>query len=205
MKTKTLLLMILLGITAPQSWGAAEFYQNLVTLTENVVEITPLSSNTGGEINPGTGAVTPISAKFNIKTNAGESDYDFVLQATTKVQGGEEVNAYFVNGQSGYLILTNSSRRPDKSSVDNIKTSPSAAQNPNAIAWGVNVSSTGDIELKSSPQFGGVYYDITKASGADTVVIQSISGAPYAGTYSINHDSSGTYDATVILSAFRKP
>ena len=200
-------LLVLLGVTTPQSWGATEFSQNLATRVDSVVEINLLPCSNSGSIDAKTGVLSPIQAKFELKTNSDDSDYEFMLHANIKTRDGESVNAYFGDGRMNYIILANTTNKPDAAGISNIKNAPSNTMNKNAIAYHINTSSTGSSKavLAISPQRGGHYYDLTKGEDQSVTFTQTISGSPYSNTYSLDTDSPGTYEALITLSANRKP
>ncbi len=200
--------MILLGTITPHSWGATECCQNIRRIVEPVVEITTLPSQSGGVITSGNGLLAPTSVKFSLMTNSDDNDYDFVLQASVKTSGNGNVNAYFENNSSGYIVLANALNKPSLQSVENIKNlSSRASDNPNAIAYLLSTTGSGrdGVSLKTSGNYGGYYYEINKGDNQLFTVSQTASGLPLRNTYSFESDRAGVYEATITFSAYKRP
>ena len=163
-----------------------------------VKSITVTGGNFTSVIDVNTGALgTSLSTQFTMTTNTAASQ-NLTMSSTANIQGST-VNSIFNISSTKYIILTNSNHLPTASAINDIKTgTPSAANNPNAIAYQINDPTTA-TGLTVNYNNTNKNWDLTLAKKGSTVTtIAAPAAAPLAETYSIL-DRAGTYQATIIL------
>lgn len=159
---------------------------------------------TGGtissSINVDTGALSAaISPSFAMSSN--RNNTYLTLSATTNYNGGSANGLFNISG-TPYIILTHSSSPPTLASITNIKTPAStvAASNPNAIAYPITGPSTVASSITSTYSTTNNNWSlrlIKKGMVNSNLTIPA--GSPLSGTYSIDDDEAGTYQATITL------
>lgn len=202
-------LIFILCICQSQAFAVQTLTETIVTNVPGVVRITPTSTSTTGTINPLNGVNTGISSQFSILTNGTDSNYDYILTGTLQIQGAQTANAYFQKNAINYLILGNNAPNllPTLASVNNIKTTPSQNNNPNAIAYPITNTLTNftTITYANDPLYGGACFKVKTGATHNGVVKETVGTAPLAGTYYYGEDKPGTYEAVVQLTAYRRP
>ena len=120
------------------------------------------------------------------------------MKATTESTTSSSEVAFFAQGGTTYIILSNTTNKPLTAAITDCKAaSPSSANNANAIAY--------PIASYAADNSGTVTYDSTKnqynvkASAGQTIVTTTTGTAPLANTYSYL-DTAGTYQAILTLS-----
>lgn len=189
--------------------GAGSLSQNIITIVPAAISITGDSSAIlSGTINPETGTNSGISSIFALKTNGTDSNYDLVVQSSVITTGGISQSGYVVIDPGGaYLILGNNNPAlyPTTASINNIKTNPTSGGNPNAIAYFVSAStSLQGWAFKKDPTYGDCLR-IYLGTNQQGKITQSVLGNPLENTYNFAEEKPGIYQATITMSAFRKP
>ncbi len=164
-------------------------YLDIQALTSGAVTTTTIAPDTG---NLGTALIS----KFQIRANANAPS--LYLKATTESTTNPTEVAFFVQGGSTYVILSNITNKPLTTAVADCKAaSPNPATNVNAIAY--------PIASASANNSGTVTFDGTKnqynvtANAGETIVTTTTGTTPLANTYSYL-DTAGTYQAILTLS-----
>lgn len=156
--------------------------------------------STTSSINPDTGALnTSIAPSFCMIRNRNRNTY-LTLSATTAYNGGT-TNSIFDISTTKYIILTHSTSLPELPSITNIKSgSPSAASNPNAIAYQINDPASVPSRLNVSYDSTDKNWDLTlRKKGPTSSSITIPAGSALSETYS-DDDEEGSYTATITIS-----
>ncbi len=202
MKNNLIRFLFLLLITAPACSGAAVTDSVLTVIIPSaaVVNTIPSAIN-NSTINPQTGSHMGLGAVFNVKTNGDDSTYDFVLSSSINTEAGEK-NGYFLKDGDLYLILANKEHFPDLASLADIY-SAAPKSNKNMIAYPVLKSA----EFQSTYQNynGSVCCKFLSEGKQNFNVSQHIGNTPLSGTYSLEDDGAGVYEAVITLNIYRKP
>lgn len=182
---------IVFGAQTPSDYFTATMSSiKTVTIDPSGATTATMNSSTGALSN----ALTP---SFFMTTNTATSQ-PLTFSATVNTQGGNQ-NAVFNISSNKYIILSNSSYLPPLSSITNIKSgNPSAANNPDAIAYTINdpTSTTG---LTVSYNATNQNWDLVLSKKGQTGTSATITTAnPLANTYS-QEDTAGNYQATITL------
>lgn len=162
--------------------------------------VTTNGGNITATIDPNTGALnTSFTPGFTMTTTTGSAQ-SLTYTATSNTQAGLQ-NAIFNIGTTKYIILTNSTTLPAVSSVNDIKTgSPTAANNPNAIAYVINDPPTISGRLTVAYDTTNKLWNLVLTRNGNTNTSITVpAGVPLSNTYS-NDDEVGTYQATITLS-----
>ncbi len=155
--------------------------------------------NISATINVDTGALsTSFTPAFTMTTNSRNNQY-LTISASANTNTTAQ-NAVFNIGATRYIILTNNTVLPAIASLTNIKTgSPTAINNPNAIAYGINDPATA-TGLTVAYNSTNKNWDLTLARrGSTNTSITVPANTPLTNTYSAD-DEEGSYRATVTLS-----
>ena len=152
-------------------------------------------------INPQTGCHKGLEALFNVKTNGDDSTYDFVISSSVNTNSGER-SGYFLKDGDLYLIFGNKEILPDLASYGDIS-SLYPQSNKNLIAYPVikNPEFQTDYQMYN----GNMCCKFLSGGKQNFNVSQLVGNTPLAGTYSIEDDSAGIYEAVVMLNIYRKP
>lgn len=156
--------------------------------------------NISSTINADTGALsTAFTPVFQMSSND-PLQKNLTLKVEAMTTSGYQ-NAVFNIGTTKYVILTNVAYPPNVSSLNNIKTgSPTAENNPNAIAYVANdpTSSTGNITItyQSIPKNWNL---LLTSNGIARATFTIPAGNPFTNTFS-SDDEAGSYQAVVTLS-----
>lgn len=157
--------------------------------------------NINTTINIDTGVLsTNLNPGFLITTNSRDEE-DLTLSATSQNLGGT-ANAIFNIGASRYIILTNSTQLPPASAITDIKTgTPTAANNPNAIAYTINDPATTAGQLSATYSNTNKNWRMVLTHRGNTTTSITIPAAtnPLTNTFS-GDDEAGSYQATITLS-----
>ena len=162
--------------------------------------VTTNGGNISATINPDTGALsTSFTPAFKLTTLSGSAKaltYSATCNTTTTAQ-----NAIFNISTKKYIILTNSTVLPPVSSVNNIKTgAPTAASNPNAMAYIINDPPAIAGQLAVSYNTTNKLWNLTLTHLGNTNTSITVPAAtPLGNTYSFD-DEPGAYQATITLS-----
>lgn len=204
MKNKTLKLLFLImavSFGTVKSYGYAEAEQSVQTTVQPSVAISKQSSSIDlGSINPTTGASTGLNTVFSIQTNGSDDDYDFVVQATIPVEEGL-VSAY---GNDGCLLFANIGNSPTAEAIENAKSGGN--NNKNVIAYPVTVTTSEPMTSEFQKNYGlyGDCYVIKINNSSKGTVTHIVGQTPVQGTYNVGQDQAGTYQATVMFTAYSK-
>lgn len=204
MKNKTLKLLFLImavSFGTVKSYGYAEAEQSVQTTVQPSVAISKQSSSIDlGSINPTTGASTGLNTVFSIQTNGSDDDYDFVVQATIPVEEGL-VSAY---GNDGCLLFANIGNSPTAEAIENAKSGGN--NNKNVIAYPVTVTTSEPMTSEFQKNYGlyGDCYVIKINNSSNGTVTHIVGQTPVQGTYNVGQDQAGTYQATVMFTAYSK-
>lgn len=158
-----------------------------------------LGGTINSTINTDTGALnTALNPAFLLTVNDTKS-HNLTITATANTQSGS-VNAIFNNSSVPYIILTNSSYLPTTSAIDDIKTlGPTAANNPNAIAYAITGPAPVSGKLTVSFNTTSNLWNLElKNKGQTKITVTVPAGSPFTNTYSID-DSAGGYTATITV------
>jgi hypothetical protein len=175
----------------------SQYFTAPLALTQNV---TTNGGNITATINVSTGALSSsFTPGFTMNTNGGAAQ-SLTMTATANSQGGSQ-NAIFNISTTKYIILSNSTVSPPVSSFTDIKSgSPTAANNPNAIAYVINDPATVPARLTVSYNILGKYWDLVLTHNGNTNTSITVpANTPLANTYSFD-DEPGNYQATITLS-----
>ena len=184
-----------------KSYGYAEAEQSVQTTVQPSVAISKQSSSIDlGSINPTTGASTGLNTVFSIQTNGSDDDYDFVVQATIPVEEGL-VSAY---GNDGCLLFANIGNSPTAEAIENAKSGGN--NNKNVIAYPVTVTTSEPMTSEFQKNYGlyGDCYVIKINNSSKGTVTHIVGQTPVQGTYNVGQDQAGTYQATVMFTAYSK-
>ncbi len=202
MKNNFIKFLFLLIITAPACSGAAvmDSVLSVIVPSAAIVDTIPSALN-NSSINPQSGVHTGLQAVFNVKTNGNDDTYDFVLSSSILTDAGEK-NGYFLKDSELYIILANKERLPDLGSLADIS-SGMPGNNKNMIAYPV----LKNAEYQTSYQeYNGVLCCKFLSEGRQNFNFsQNIGSTPLSGTYSLEDDGAGVYEAVITLNIYRKP
>lgn len=202
MKNNFITFLFLLLTTAPACSGAAvmDSVMTVVVPSAAIVNTVPSALN-NSSINPQSGVHTGLQAVFNVKTNGDDNTYDFVLSSSILTDTGEK-NGYFLKDGDLYLILANKERLPDLGSLADIS-SGQPQSNKNMIAYPVLRNAEFQTEYMA---YNGILCCKFLSEGRqDFNFSQHIGSTPLSGTYSLEDDGAGVYEAVITLNIYRKP
>lgn len=202
MKTNFLILTIfIIFLDCMQSAIAAQTNPIYINgLLPGTARVSTASGNVNSSINNANGTLTSaFTPAFRMSSNDPERK-NLTLSVSANTSGTAQ-NAIFNIGTTKYIILTNSTTLPPVSSLTDIKTgTPTAANNPNAIAYGVNDPSndTGNITItyQSTTKNWNLFLRTSRSSQTTLTVPAS---TPFTNTFSAD-DEAGDYKADVTLS-----
>ncbi len=202
MKCNFISFLFLLLITAPSCFGAVVTDSMLTVIIPSaaVVNNVPSSIN-NSSINPQTGSHTGLGAVFAVKTNGDDNSYDFVLSSSITTAAGEK-NGYFLKDGNLYLILANKEHLPDLNSLVDIS-SGTPQKNKNMIAY--QIMKNADFQTIYQNYNGILCCKFLSAGKQNFNVFQQIVNTPLSGTYSLDDDGAGIYEAVITLNIYRKP
>ncbi len=202
MKSNFITFLFLLLIAAPSCLGAAvtDSMLTVVIPSAAVVNTIPSAMN-NSSINPQTGIHTGLGAVFNVKTNGDDNTYDFVLSSSINTDAGEQ-NGYFLKNGEMYLILANKEHLPDQASFSDISSS-APQNNKNMIAYPVLKNS--EFQTAYRIYNGTLCCTFSSEGKQNFNVIQNFGNTPLSGTYSLEDDCAGIYEAVITLNIYRKP
>ncbi|OGH95764.1 MAG: hypothetical protein A2104_07850 [Candidatus Melainabacteria bacterium GWF2_32_7] len=127
------------------------------------------------------------SATFNVKVNTSDA---------SQVDGISGSN----NGTSGKIVLTNAGILPTSNAVkDGLSDTPTAANNPNVIAYQVsfNIDNANNGKVPAFDQTGSnVTGNVLSKNGSSAVTFNIDKNSVRSNTYSTD-DVAGTYQATI--------
>ena len=195
-----LILLIVTAISGTKSYADTSRDMVLRSAIPPTVSITKTSSTENQTANSKTGVHSGLMSVFTLQTNGGDDDFDFILTASAPSSGGP-VSAFGNGGR--YIIFTHSTAEVTGSAIDNAKSGYD--NNKNVIAYPFSISTTNPVtsSYKMSYSTYGECYKILLNGETDTSVTVSVDGTPISATYSMA-DQSGSYQATVTLTAFGK-
>lgn len=202
MKRNLITLLLLLLAAAPVCSGACVTDSILTVIIPSaaIVNNVPTAAN-NSTINPQTGFHNGLQAIFNIKTNGDDNTYDFVISSTINTEAGEK-NGYFFKDGELYLILANRERLPDMASLADIS-SGSPQSNKNMIAY--PVIKNAEFQTSYQNYNGNLCCKFLSEGKQNFNISQHIGNTPLAGTYSLEDDGAGVYEAVITLNIYRKP
>lgn len=198
---KILSIITLLALCAGGSYAdGTEITQILhATVQPSVSVAKSASSVESGTIDPVTGSNSGVVSVFNIATNGSDSDYDFYLSSTFPINGTPR-SAYDGNG---HIIFGNLTNNPTESAVSNALYG--GTNNANVILYPVNVTVSSPMNVTESTHASyGNCYKVTLNSTQEGTLTHTVGTTPMANTYILSQDSSGTYQATITLTAIAK-
>jgi hypothetical protein len=174
--------------------------QYLTVTTSEAKSIVTSGGNTTTTINVNTGALSAaLTPTFLITTNS-DDEQKLTLSAVADTQNGS-INAIFNISDVKYIVLTNSTVPPTSDSVTDIENgNPTAANNPNVIAYSINAPATTSGQLSAAYNTINKNWDLSLMNQGTIVTSITIPAEnPLNNTYSFN-DLAGTYQATITLS-----
>ncbi len=183
------------GVYAAQT--ATYYFSTTCPQTNSV---TTNGGNTSATINVDTGALSAaFTPAFMITTNSKNSQ-SLTLSAKANTQGGLQ-NSVFNISSTNYIILTNSTTLPPISSLTDIKSgTPTAANNPNAIAYQINNPAATAGKLSVTYNSTNKNWDLTLTNRGQTPTSVTVPvNTPLNGTFSTD-DETGSYQAIITLS-----
>ena len=198
---KTLSIITLLALCAGRSYAdETELPQRLGAEVDPTVSITKsMSSVETGTINVETGANSGVLCVFNISTNGDDDDYDFYLSSTFPIDG-EARSAYDGNGN---IIFGNVSNPPSEAAVTNAIAG--GTNNKNVIMYPVTVTVGNPMTVSTTTHATyGNCYKVLLNGAQEGSLTHTVGAAPVTNTYILSQDASGTYRATVTLTAIAK-
>ena len=192
--------LILFVMNAPISFASQSASYYFAADAPPTKAVAANGGNINAVINVDTGALSAaFTPAFTLTTNTGSSQA-LTMKAEANTQGGLQ-NAVLDAGAVKYIILTNSNILPPVSSLTDIKTgSPTAASNPNAIAYTINNPAAVSGRLTVAYNSGNKNWDLVLFhNGTTNTSITVPSGTPFTNTYSTD-DEPGSYQAIITLS-----
>lgn len=205
MRKIILLLLIIFG-SAP-SWGSTELVQTIVTLAEGDVQITNQPSVNTATINPLTGVLSnKLTAIYKVDTNVSSShDFAFIMQVKVNTQAGLQ-NALANTASGASIILGNIDplHHPTLAAVNNLKTIPtSPLANANAISYPITATTTfPSVAIANLSTYGGLCFQLNVGLVQTGTISAAVATSAVPNSYSFTNDLAGTYQATVIMSAY---
>lgn len=196
-----LIVLILIFIFSPCVFSAQTNSQYFAAPLAPGDSVSANGGNITATIDISTGALSAAFAPgFTMNTNNSGSSPQLNLTATATSQGGSQ-NAIFDVSTIRYIILANSTVPPPVSSFTDIKTgSPTAANNPNAIAYTINDPTAVATRSTVSYDSTGKFWVITLLKNGNTNTSITVpASTPFANTYS-SDDEPGNYQAIITLS-----
>ena len=181
----------------------AEVSANIMlrTAVPAAIEITKTETGSeSGSINPRDGSHTGLSAIFNIQTNGDDTDFDVILSSSVNA-GGSILPAICQNGNA--IVFVNTTADVSPTDVNNAKSS-SASKNVIAYPFTVSPSDPMSATYQASLRTYTDCYQILLNSAEEGTVTCEVGATPVSGTYNVGLDQSGTYQATVTLTAVGK-
>lgn len=155
--------------------------------------------NITATINTDTGLLSAaLTPAFLITTNSSNTQ-TLTMSATATTTSGS-TNAIFNIGTSRYIVLTNNTIIPAIPSVNDIKSgTPTAVNNPNAIAYAINDPATATGLTVSYDSTNKNWQLSLKQRGQTQTSITIPISTPLSNTFSTD-DEAGSYKATITLS-----
>lgn len=179
-----------LSNTASQTLQATlAAYVDIQALTSGAVTTTTITPDTGN-------LAAALISKFQIRANANAPS--LYLKAETASSTNPSEVAFFQQGGSTYVILSNLTNKPTTAAIADCKlASPTPANNANAIVYPIAsavADNSGTITFDGTKN----QYNVT-ANAGQTIVTTTTGTTPIANTYSYL-DTAGTYQAVLTLS-----
>ncbi len=200
----TSLILITAVLTSTvKAFGYAQVRQRLLTIAEPAVAIEKLTENNAGNIAVETGIHSGLGASFQLQTNDDDSGYDYILTATTPTTGGSTSAFTKINDQTG-IVFVNVSAEPTLDDIDNAKNG--SGLNRNVIVYPISMEIDNPMTVEYVPNHATYdnCWQVRVNGGTSGVLTQTINGTPLAGTYTIGHDAAGSYQATIVFTAYSK-
>lgn len=198
---KKILLLLLIYLIIPSYILAQQTDSQYFTATAPITKsVVANGGNITATMNVDTGALsTAFAPAFTITTNSRNTQY-LTLSATANIAGGN-TNAIFNISTTKYIILTNDTHLPQSGAITDIKSgSPTAASNPNAVAYVINDPAAISGKLSVIYNTTNKNWDLVLTNKGQTPTSITIpANTPLNQTYSID-DESGSYKATITLS-----
>lgn len=162
----------------------------------DIQAITP-GAVTTTTITPDTGVLqAALVSKFQVQLNS--ATQALFLKATTSSSTNPTEVAFFEQGGSTYLVMSNTTSAPTTAAVADCKTAtPDPTININAIAYPI-ASMALDNGGTSTFDNTKDQYDVTVNAG-ESIATTTTGTTPYSGTYSFL-DTAGTYQSILTLS-----
>lgn len=198
---KTLSIITLLALCAGRSYADGEELQQLLGASvDPTVSITKSASSVEeGTINVDTGVNSGVVSIFNISTNGDDDDYDFYLSSTFPIDGAAR-SAY---DGSGNIIFGNATHPPTEAAVTDAIAH--GTNNRNVILYPVTITPESPMTSMSTTHATyGNCYKITLNGSQNGSLTHTVGTTPITNTYILSQDTSGTYRATITLTAVAK-
>ena len=198
---KTLSIITLLALCAGGCYAdGTEITQILRATVQSSVSVAKSASSVeSGTIDPVTGNNSGVISIFNLVTNGTDSDYDVYLSSTFPIVGTER-SAYDGNG---HILFGNLTNKPTESAVSNALAG--GTNNANVIAYPVTVTVSSPMTVAASTHASyGNCYKVTLNNTQEGTLTHTVGTTPVTNTYILSQDSSGTYQATITLTAIAK-
>lgn len=206
MKKLNLLTILILVTTVlfstEQAFAEASAELPIETVVQPAVSVDTTATSSSGSMNSGTGAIIDeLKASFKLQTND-TNGYDFIIYSQIATANGGTVSAF---DKDGNILFGNTYTRPTETAVNNAKLG--TADNQNVIGYTLNNSVTAGMSItyeKNSSDYENCYrisFDNETTTGT---LSQIITGNPLPNTFYLGEDTSGSYSATVYVTAVSK-
>lgn len=201
MKQPAVILLFFLYISAPACFGAAVYESTLTVVIPPAASAESIQTGKNSTvINPKDGTHTGLEAVFNIKTNGDDSVYDFILSGTINTNQGDTSGCFIKDGKL-YIMLANTAHPPDISAISNLISN--TGENKNLIAYEIFDNSGANAKYINR---NGIPCKKIECGGKENFSVHEyILQTPYHGSYSIQDDSPGIYEAVMTFNIYRKP
>ena len=199
---KNLIVLSIITICGTKAYADAEGSMLLMVENPPTASITidnARSTTTTAITSADTGMIGTFETVFNLETNGTDSDFDFVITSSITYNGGSE-SAY---DSLGNILFTNTNAYalPDYAAVSQAKSR--SGNNHNVVSYPVTITPDSPFTSSYEPNYGtyGNSYVIRVNGGTSGSITHTVEPAPVSGTYSKTGDASGTYQATITMSA----
>ena len=192
---KSLIMVMAVLLSTDKAFCEATAVQALYTLVQPTVAVEKTASVEVGNINPSNGNASELKSSFNLQSN--DEQTFFVVYSKITILGGTQVSAFDTDGN---LFFANTQIPPTETAVNNAK--QGLIGNANVIGYKINLSGE-SITITSTTS--ATYKECFKITLADSETSgrleQTVGGTPAPNTYLAGEDVSGSYAATVYVTA----
>ena len=183
-----------------EAFSQASTVQTLATSVQTAVAVEKLTSPSPGTINPENGEISgSLTSSFKLKSND-ENSYEFVMYSSIQTSD-KTVSAFDVNGN---LLFANTRFLPLSSAVENARNNVAGNANVIGYPFKVTLDDNMTINFTTDQDYNECYKINFKTGAATGNMVQTVTGSPTLNTYGGYEDLSGTYRATVYITAIAK-